>query len=64
MPLNGGDNLARGAKSAQFSTGGKDIDQLEWDLSVLTRTEFLLKYVGTSEARYDELLAQHNRGNA
>lgn len=64
MSLNGGDQLARGAHSAQFSASGKNIDQLTWDLSMLTKSEFLLKYIGTTEARYEELLSQYNQGNA
>jgi hypothetical protein len=29
--LGGGDQLARGGKSAQFGTGGKSVSQKEWD---------------------------------
>jgi hypothetical protein len=58
-----GDRLARGDKSAQFSVGSAKSD-LEWDLSVLSEKEFLSKYVGTTRARYLELLEQRMKGNA
>lgn len=62
--LNGGDSLARGAKSAQFGTGGDKKSEIQWDLAMLSEDEFLAKYPGTPQARYQELLAEYQRGNA
>lgn len=39
-----GDALARGDKSAQFSTGGGAVSQVKWDYATLTEEEFLKKY--------------------
>lgn len=38
--LNGGDSLARGAKSAQFATGGKRMSEMKWNLQMMTEKEF------------------------
>jgi hypothetical protein len=61
MSLNGGDSLARGARSAQFSAGGHNKSQLQWDLAVLSEAEFLAKYPSTPRERYLELLAEYER---
>lgn len=60
----GGDQLARGAKSAQFSAGGHQKSQLQWDLATLPKQEFLMKYLGTTEARYLEMIAENEQGRA
>lgn len=64
MSLNGGDSLAKGARSAQFSSGGLTKTQVQWDLAMLSEDEFLAKYTGTTKARYQELFAEYTRGNA
>lgn len=37
--IGGGDALARGAKTAQFSAGGKSTSQLRWDLFAIDSEE-------------------------
>lgn len=59
-----GDRLARGDRSATFDVGGHSKSELEWDLSVLTEREFLLKYVGTPRECYREMIEERMQGNA
>jgi co-chaperonin GroES (HSP10) len=59
---NGGDVLARGAQSAQFSAGGSDLSEIEYDLRV-RRDIVKEKYGITDEevAQYDELISRGER---
>jgi co-chaperonin GroES (HSP10) len=59
---NGGDLLARGAKSAQFQAGGTDFSEIEYDLRV--RREIVAEKYGLSAeeiAAYDEKIANNER---
>jgi len=60
MSLNGGDALARGAKSAQFSTH-TELSEFEYDLSTGMDNDELKKKYGLSEVEIDNY--RERRGN-
>ncbi len=51
--MGGGDALARGAKSAQFGTGGKSVSQMQWDYMMMTPQKFRAVY-GFSKKVYEK----------
>jgi hypothetical protein len=53
--LGGGDSLARGARSAQFGTGGKSVSQMQWDYMMMTPKKFEKTY-GFSKKSYEAAL--------
>lgn len=61
MSLNGGDVLARGAKSAQFNVHS-DLSDFEYDLSIGKDNEELKEKYGLSEAELTDLRARRGEG--
>jgi hypothetical protein len=54
--MGAGDALARGAKSAQFSTGGKTVSQMQWDYMMMSPKKFFGTYKVTKK-QYEAAVA-------
>src|ERR1039458_5402910 len=57
---NGGDVLARGARTAQFAAGGSELSDFEYDLR--TRTDIVSEKYGLSLAEIEEYTIRLNAG--